>query len=279
MNLFKQTEQTTTTTTSCISLPSNCKKIALCCGINDYQGSQNDLRGCINDAKEWAKLLSNHYGFTVNILTDSQCTKNNIKDYIDNICKELSSNDLLVITYSGHGTRVKDSDGDESDGMDEAICLYDGNVIDDDICAWLSKIQEGVNITIISDSCHSASVTRAYLGDDYKKARFIEPELMELHDIGQPPKSSMWDKSISQNDMNHMLLSGCQAWEYSYDATFNGKPMGAMSYYATNILNDSPNITWNDFIYKLAQKLPSDRYPQKPSIEGSLINKNKLMFN
>lgn len=36
---------------------------ALCVGINDYPGSGNDLKGCVNDAKAWAELLIEHYGF------------------------------------------------------------------------------------------------------------------------------------------------------------------------------------------------------------------------
>ena len=29
-------------------------KKALCIGINDYPGTQNDLSGCVNDANDWA---------------------------------------------------------------------------------------------------------------------------------------------------------------------------------------------------------------------------------
>ena len=30
---------------------------ALCVGINDYPGSNMDLAGCVNDAKDWQALL------------------------------------------------------------------------------------------------------------------------------------------------------------------------------------------------------------------------------
>ena len=33
--------------------------------------------------------------------------------------------DTLIITYSGHGTYQPDIDGDEVDGLDEALCPYD----------------------------------------------------------------------------------------------------------------------------------------------------------
>ena len=35
-------------------------KKALCVGINNYPGTQNDLNGCVNDANAWAGLLVAH---------------------------------------------------------------------------------------------------------------------------------------------------------------------------------------------------------------------------
>ena len=49
-------------------------KKALCIGINDYPGTQNDLSGCVNDANDWAAALAAR-GFTVTKLLDAQATK------------------------------------------------------------------------------------------------------------------------------------------------------------------------------------------------------------
>lgn len=46
----------------------------------------------------------------------------------------------LLICYSGHGSYTYDIDGDEGDGQDEVICLYNGNLLDDDINDLLLKI-------------------------------------------------------------------------------------------------------------------------------------------
>ena len=53
-------------------------KKALCIGINDYPYLGNDLRGCLNDANSWAKLLIDHYDFQaadVKLVLDNQATK------------------------------------------------------------------------------------------------------------------------------------------------------------------------------------------------------------
>jgi hypothetical protein len=47
----------------------------------------------------------------------------------------------LIVWYSGHGSYVKDIHGDEEDGVDETLYLYDGNLVDDDINNILQSIK------------------------------------------------------------------------------------------------------------------------------------------
>ena len=51
--------------------------------------------------------------------------------------------------------------GDEADKQDETWCLYDGQLIDDELYFELSKFAPGVRILVLSDSCHSGTVVRA----------------------------------------------------------------------------------------------------------------------
>jgi hypothetical protein len=74
--------------------------------------------------------------------------------------KQLKSGDLFLLTYSGHGGQVPDVNGDEEDKKDETGCLYDGQLIDDELYFELSKFGAGVRILVLSDSCHSGTVTR-----------------------------------------------------------------------------------------------------------------------
>ena len=50
--------------------------------------------------------------------------------------------------------------GDEKDDYDETWCLKDKQVIDDELFNIYAKFKKGVNILILSDSCHSGSVSR-----------------------------------------------------------------------------------------------------------------------
>ena len=273
---------TTTTTLTDQTTTKGCQKRALCIGINDYPGTSNDLRGCVNDARGWRSMFDQLGFCIVKILVDASATPKNVKDELLQLVKLSESGDVLAITYSGHGTTTPDLDGDEDDGRDEAICLYGGLMIDDEIRSILKQVKEGVKVTFISDSCHSGTVTRAFLSainnyDVYAKSRYLPPkDDIEAISLGTLPlKKGVF---IPENGMKEILLAGCKSTEYSYDAFFNGMNMGAFSHYALLILRDNPRITYNDFYKKVRTYLPNGQYPQTPQLEGSAENKNSYMF-
>lgn len=280
--IYKPSETTTTTSTFTDSTTTRGnQKRSLCFGINNYPGTANDLNGCVNDANGWKELFRKKNFSLVTLLLDAQATRKNVKEEMLKLVKISEPGDILVITYSGHGTSIPDNDGDEPDGKDEAICLYDGLLTDDEIRNIMNGIKEGVKVTFISDSCHSGTVTRAFLStianDKYAKPKYMPPkDGMDAATLALLPTNK--GIFIPESGMKEILISGCQSTEYSYDARFNGKNMGAFSHYALLILRDNPRITYNDFYSKLRQQLPSNQYPQTPQLEGSVENKNSYMF-
>ena len=78
----------------------------------------------------------------------------------------LKSGDYFFLTYSGHGGQVPDVTGEEEDKKDETWCLFDGELIDDELYLELSRFAEGVRVLVLSDSCHSGTVTRAPIDPD-----------------------------------------------------------------------------------------------------------------
>jgi hypothetical protein len=55
---------------------------------------------------------------------------------------------------------MPDVTGEEQDKRDETWCLYDGELIDDELYLELSRFAAGVRVLVLSDSCHSGSVVR-----------------------------------------------------------------------------------------------------------------------
>eukprot|EP00538_Stauroneis_constricta_P000893 CAMPEP_0119554570 /NCGR_PEP_ID=MMETSP1352-20130426/7028_1 /TAXON_ID=265584 /ORGANISM="Stauroneis constricta, Strain CCMP1120" /LENGTH=308 /DNA_ID=CAMNT_0007601183 /DNA_START=15 /DNA_END=941 /DNA_ORIENTATION=+ len=144
-------------------------KRAILIGIN-YVGQKGQLSGCHNDVANIKDYLIRNEGFAEKdmlILMDDgkyhNPTRRNIEDAFRRICQYSKPHDCVFIHYSGHGGRVPDRDGDESDGYDETLIPVDfksaGQIVDDDILKMLVKpMPAGVNVTVLMDCCHSGTV-------------------------------------------------------------------------------------------------------------------------
>jgi len=242
-------------------------KKAVCVGINDYPGISNDLKGCVNDANDWANLLE-FSGFQIDKILDEQATKQNILNALDDLVTNATSGDQIVFTYSGHGTSVADTSGDEIDGYDEALYVYDGILLDDELRTIIKKLNPDVHMAVISDSCFSGTVTRV-LNTDAVKPRYIKTD-----DI--PATAKLKKRLLSEEDMIEILISGCTDSEYSYDAYMNGRWNGAMTAFALSVIKKGQS--YNEFYESLREYLPSSEYPQTPQLEGSDENKNRKVF-
>jgi hypothetical protein len=258
---------------------------ALCIGINDYPGTGSDLNGCVNDAGDWAAELAKR-GFEVSTLLDGAAKRAAMVKAIGGLIDGGVKGDTLVITYSGHGTWVPDTDGDEPDGRDEALCPYDiatkGPLLDDDLHALFMRRAAGVRIVLISDSCHSGSVTR---GDDvdvepgFPKIRFMPPEAWMPKDK-LPPRSlvTVAARGGMTRAGGDVLLAGCQDNEYSWDTSFRGRPNGAFTFYALKTLADAKPTTYEKWYAAIRAYLPSSRLPQTPQLFGSRTTRRFKVF-
>ena len=103
-------------------------------------------------------------GYAVTSLLDEAATLDAMVEKIGDLITSAVKGVSLIITYSGHGTWVPDRSGDEADGRDEALCPHDigdGKILlDDDLRNLFDQRPAGVRVVLISDSCHSGSVTR-----------------------------------------------------------------------------------------------------------------------
>ncbi|WP_020507497.1 caspase family protein [Lamprocystis purpurea] len=251
-------------------------KKALCIGINDYPGTNNDLSGCVNDANDWAVELGKR-GFSVTKLLNGQATKSAMVTAIRGLIGAAREGDTLVLTYSGHGTWVPDSSGDEPDGRDEALCPHDigtrGPLLDDEIRTLFAALGKGVRLLFLSDSCHSGSVIRGREDDldaGGPRARFMPLEDWMSEDelprgIAQAPRVV----SGLRRTGGDLLLAGCKDTEYSYDTSFQGRANGAFSYYALKTLRERKPSNYDVWFNAIREYLPSSRLAQTPQILGS----------
>lgn len=268
-------------------------KKAFCVGINDYPYDGSDLNGCVNDARAWAGLLIDNFDFSVSdvrVITDAEATKANVIGGIKNLLAGAQAGDVLVFTNSSHGTYVADAGGDEPT-YDEALCPYDtaeNLLVDDELRGLFADLPQGVNLTIISDSCHSGTVTRAAIGEnlpgittpDDRRVRFLNPALRGDPVLENPFKAMPTRiTKYPESKMNEVLLSGCTDKEYSYDALIGGTYHGAMTYYALQVIRAANyRITYAQLHTRVNFLLAEGGYPQHPQLEGNRQNKRRQIF-
>lgn len=262
-------------------------KRALCVGINDYPGTQNDLNGCVNDATDWAAALKAR-GYDVDTLLDNKATRKGMVDALVKLVTEAKAGDSRVFTYSGHGSWLPDTSGDEPDGRDEMLCPYDINsehyLMDDDLAEIFKQKAKNVLLYVISDSCHSGTVTR-FAPDPLAgrnrmpKIRFLPPlEFVKDPEVrARIPLAVRAPSSPSRQAYPALLFAGCRDVEFSYDADFNGRPNGAFTRAALEALTGNPG-TPQEWFRAIRKRLPSQAYPQTPQLFGGLKAKKGPMF-
>lgn len=259
-------------------------KKALCVGINDYPfGEANDLRGCVNDANDWANLLRDHYDFAnVKQLLDADATKANILAGLKDLLAKSADGDVLVFTNASHGTYVADNDQDEPK-FDEAICPHDTDsnlLVDDELRNLFLNIPSGVRLTVISDSCHSGSVTRVKV-NEYRRNRQLSPSLLNNPVLSASEMAEARGKKekFPESGMNEILLSGCKSNQTSADAYIANDYHGAMSYHAIKVITDAGyNLTYQELHDALLPVLEEENYDQIPQLEGKDENKQRQIF-
>src|SRR5580765_3671110 len=83
-----------------------------------YAGWSGPLNACEADAEDMASIAESG-GFTATKLLTGAATRQQVIEKIKQASAALSSGDIFLLSYSGHGGQLPDRSGDEADGQDE----------------------------------------------------------------------------------------------------------------------------------------------------------------
>lgn len=140
-------------------------RFALHIGINrvdsaHYGATFPPLRGAVNDAIAMQQLLQ-PLGYTKQVpLHQGDATTANLRKALTMFAGQMVAGDLLVVTYSGHGSQIFDPQGIvENDQRDEVYVLWDRFLLDDELRRLFVGFGHGVHIVVVSDSCNSGTIT------------------------------------------------------------------------------------------------------------------------
>jgi len=270
------------------------RKRALLVGINLYPHPADRLSGCVNDAIMMGHILVNNFGFKpgadMRLLVDQRATKKAILTRLEWLLDGARPGDVLVFTYSGHGSQIPDRSGDELDQTDECLVPYDHDwddpLLDEDLGNIIQRLPSGVNLTIVLDCCHSGTGTREF-GPRVpaKKKRILPPpdiqfravETIEIKDGFDADSVTMTDfrhlklQRIGQSvEENHgILITGCRADQTSKEAVIDGDHHGALTYALYQSLQKfGGGLTYADWHQSAAALIPTYQISnQDPQLE------------
>lgn len=257
------------------------KGIALNIGLNCvdpkcYEGWSGPLTACEADACDMADLAGAQ-GFAATKLLTRKATRNAALKGIADAASRLKPGDIFLLTYSGHGGQAPDLNGDEPDGKDETWCLYDGQLIDDELYSSWGAFAAGVRIFLLSDSCHSGSVSKAvhYAAKSRENRSPVYramPDEVALR-VYQNNKK-FYDPILKRRELARalgavkasvLLISGCQDNQLSQDGTFNGLFTGTLK----TVWNGGTFAgSYRRFHSAIAARMPPDQTP-KLSLVGA----------
>lgn len=253
------------------------KSKALLIGINYVDSQQGRLRGCVEDVKNTRTFLINKVGIApedIVMYTDEDpqtkhhTTCQGILAALRELVRTSRDMDFVWIHYSGHGSYVEDTSGDEVDRRDECLIPSDyhrgGVITDDQVRSIFSSFEKTTRVLCVFDCCHSGTIADL-------KYRYVS---------GNKPLSQ--EHSMPALPAKIMSISGCMDTQVSADAynvTGNKTFTGALTSCLLTVLEQDLDLR-NDpvrCIEKTRQLLKEKQFSQVPQICSSFpISEGKL---
>ncbi len=275
------------------------EKYALIIAIGEYNQS---LTGWYpisagNDVQLIEKTLTG-LGFSeqnIMYLRDADATKEGIENALTALYAEISAGDDVVIHYSGHGHQIFDDNGDEIDGLDEALVCFDAPMSmkdgytgskhfrDDELGEWINKLRIKLgangNILLFLDSCHSGTGTRGAA-----KVRGGAPPLVPENwspktvkdnkvGFGMGESNTPASRGVKTEQMaKFVVFSGASANELNYE-TYDDEnnAVGSLSFCIYKAFSQmKEGDTYRQVFARIMAEMATKAPFQNPAIEGDI---------
>lgn len=266
---------------------------ALLIGVDQYSklAARYQLKGCVNDVNLMSDVLRENFGFErqhVVVLRNQQATRDGILSAMDDLVTSTAKDDIVVLHFSGHGSQVRDREGDEPDGYDETIVPHDSgrgqhpnrDITDDEIYARLVALGERTQyITLVFDCCHSGTIARDAFGAAERRIPRDERPVEAL-----PPSTAPADAMRGARELGpsgwlpigdqYVLIAGCRDEESSYEhhVRQNGSSIthGALTYYlCQELINAEAGSSYRDVFERASTRVTAAQSKQHPQMEGA----------
>ena len=281
------------------------RRTALLVGIN-YRGTENELNGCYNDVVNVSQYLRTSLGYApgaISVLTDGNRdspafpasvapTRQNILAGMAALVAGMVAGDEAVFHFSGHGTLVRDRNGDELTGLDSCLCPLDYNapastgggvVTDDEIRALLvNKVPRGARLYVFLDCCHNGTGCDVrYKYEDF--SILLRPPSARTAALWRTQQKAFANPKYTETAGEVYMISGSRDEQTSADAYINNAFAGALTYAVFAILRANQatirTYSWSSLLRDVRHFMRANRYSQIPQLmTGQLISPARAVF-
>lgn len=273
------------------------RRHALVIGINRYPKfpESMQLAGCVNDAVLMADVLEQAFGFrrrNITSLHDGEATRDGILAAMAELRERVPAEGVVVVHFSGHGSRRVTRAGNKPDGKDQTLVPHDSgrrphrnlDIDDNYFYAWILELSQVTRaVTLIFDSCYAGGITRDAFGgsprwapEDDRPASEAPPRARSAG--SRPAGPSGW----LPLDERYLLLAGCrqdqQACELDPErhSSVTPIPQGALTFFlCQELLRAEPGATYQTVFEQVGAKVTSWFPSQHPQLEGA---RDRLLF-
>jgi hypothetical protein len=282
------------------------RRTALLVGINYNNNPSAALNGCYNDIVNVGQYLRLNLGYAndaITLLTDGNRnavgtasalppTRQNIIAGMAALVAGMVAGDEAVFHFSGHGTLVRDTNGDEVTGADSCLCPLDYNapasagggiITDDELRALLvNKVPRGARLYVILDCCHNGTGCDVrYKYEDF--SLLIRPPSAGRAAVWRTQQKAFANRNYTETAGEVFMISGSRDEQTAADAYINNAFAGALTYAVFAILRSNQatirTYSWSSLLRDVRHFMRVNRYSQIPQImTGQLISPARAVF-
>jgi len=288
------------------------RRTALLVGINYNNNPSAMLNGCYNDVVNVEQYLRVNLGYTagsITMLTDGNRssggtatttvgasalppTRQNILAGLSALVAGMVSGDEALFHFSGHGSLVRDTNGDEVTGYDSCLCPLDYNaspsvgggiITDDELRSLLvNRVPRGARLYVILDCCHNGTgCDIRFKYEDYSS--LIQPPSAGRAAVWRTQQKAFVQGKYTETAGEVFMISGSRDEQTAADAYINNAFAGALTYAVFAILRANQatirTYSWSSLLRDVRHFMRVNRYSQIPQImTGKLISPSRAVF-
>jgi hypothetical protein len=181
----------------------------------------------------------------IQLLENSKATKQAIVGALTDLRNRVKQGDRVYIHFSAHGQQMEDNDGDEPDGLDEAMVPYDAEMFykeghyvgenhlrDDELDVHLTALRQRAGKTgqviLALDACHSGSGSRGAANNCVRGTDVVfSKSVMRRPSAQQQPVQSL---RHLPDGASLTVMSACRSYQSNFEHKADGVFYGALTF-------------------------------------------------